>query len=1349
MNKVLGLCFFPAFVPPSNGGQSRLFNFYRALSRRHEITLLTSTYVGVEEEVIQHGTNFIERRIPKDDHYVRQYVELERLSSGGDLSGPAVAACRSLPTKLHQAYLEEYRNAESLIFDDPFTACCDLFAGTDNKPRIYHSYNCESELYAELHPSDASRPIRDLVRSAEMRILKNADLVLYCNETDLTAFREMVPDTTFEALYTPNGMTPVAASRRTWSSNGGALRAVFVGSGHLPNVRAADFIARKVAPRLPEITFDIIGSCLSEGSYPANLHRHGVVDDVEKMVILSGADVALNPMAEGGGSNVKVLEYFSFSLPVLSTSFGMRGIQAEAGREYLEVSFENFVQSLRGVAADAAALKAIGTSGNALALRSYTWETILQPVAERVESLVNSRAAKDLEYFVLVLNDYDSFWRIGGGSIRTRGLYEAVQHWCPVVFVSFSQDGALSARKHDEGITVINVPMTEEHVADLSRVNARSHVDAGDILASRHCCVNPWLRMIYYTLRLSARCIVVEHCYMARLPLAWRDRFVYSSQNNETELKKSILSGHPLKSELLSEVDHIERVAVECSAATIAVSQESAEDLVKGKRAAGPIIVVRNGAAMPAASESVERARGSIQRKFGKRDVVFLGSAHSPNVDAAHFIVKRLAPKCPDVRFHLLGSVCSAVLQVPTNVKLWGVVDEVRKSAVMQSCVLALNPMSTGSGSNVKLADYLANGLFTISTDFGQRGYPDSVKEHVNTVPLEKFPEAIRRMIDEPTLCSITEKTKRCALFERDLSMRRIAQRFIETLDALGQSKKRVLFVTYRYTDPALGGAEVFIEKIVRALGESSEYDVDVVAPEISEIHSHFRFSEEYSFEQELGAPVDIPNVRFGRFPADPLDRKTIHSQLRKAWAAQPNFEQAVDRSLYTYYRETGLSWGWGNPDGDHACTTRWSYTECGIFLFEAARVDLEGYAPDEIVTIAYSSGQAIGGPWTLKDQFSLTFQAEAGEVRFVTSCPQRQSDPRPLGFRLSRLTIDGRALDLSAATLLETYLSSLSAVQNFRLLDQAAKLSRNAMGVRLTDGRGPWSRSLEHFIANHVADYDLVVTHNNVFRPAVVAIDAAKKQGVPSILIPHAHLDDDFYHFPDCLDSARNATLVLAAPKAACKFLGQKGCNVRYLPAGCDADEKFTQQDGEAFRKLHPSPRPFILVLGRKAMGKGYRQVIEAVEQLNRNGLDLQVVLIGPDDDGVAVNSPNAVYLGRQPRQVVRGALQSCLAVCNMSSSESFGVVLLEAWLAGKPVIANENCAAFRDIAVDEENSLLVDPRMTGNAIRKLLAHPDLGARLGREGKRKAVWFDWRSVQERFVKTCTALTRTKSGEEE
>ena len=246
----------------------------------------------------------------------------------------------------------------------------------------------------------------------------------------------------------------------------------------------------------------------------------------------------------------------------------------------------------------------------------------------------------------------------------------------------------------------------------------------------------------------------------------------------------------------------------------------------------------------------------------------------------------------------------------------------------------------------------------------------------------------------------------------------------------------------------------------------------------------------------------------------------------------------------------------------------------------------------------------------------------------------------------------------------------------------------------------------------------------------------------MPSILIPHAHLDDDFYHFPDWLESARNASLVLAVPRAACDFLAEKGCNVRYLSAGCDATEQFTPQDQEAFRQVHTSTRPFVLVLGRKAGAKGYRQIIDAVEQLNRDGVDVQTVLIGPDDDGIPVDSPNAVYLGRQPRNVVRGALLSCLALCNMSSSESFGIVLLEAWLAGKPVIANKNCAAFHDMAVHNKNALLVDEDSLMVAIGNLILQPNLGISLAERGKGLAVNFDWNAVCEEFVSTCATVSR-------
>jgi glycosyltransferase involved in cell wall biosynthesis len=857
---------------------------------------------------------------------------------------------------------------------------------------------------------------------------------------------------------------------------------------------------------------------------------------------------------------------------------------------------------------------------------------------------------------------------------------------------------------------------------------------------------NPWLTAVYRVLRQSSRCIVAEHCYLARLPLTYGDRFVYASQNNETELKRTLLEEHPLKIELMNEVEGIERLSVERSAATIAVSQDDAESLVQGKRTAGPVIVVRNGSTAPATGGDVECAKEDFHPRIGDRAVLFLGSAHIPNIESAHFILNDLAPKCPDVEFHLLGSICSSISNPPSNVYLWGVVDEVIKSAVMQSCKLALNPMTSGSGSNVKLADYIANGLFVISTEFGIRGYPSAIQEHVSLVPLDGFSSAIRTALENDGNFSHEAVLSRRKLFERKLMMRRIAQRFVETLRGLEKIKLRVLFVTYRYTYPTLGGAEAHIEKFIRALGESGEFDVDVVAPEISGIQNYLRFSETYSFDNTLAAPVDIPNVRFARFPVEPPSPQMIRSQLQRAWFAQPRFEHALDEVLRESYSEHGHTWGWGPPGIDGERTGRWSYVECGLFVHKASKVSLEGYAPKLMVATIYNADQIICGPNKLWGEFKLSFQAEAGDIRLSISTPSITSDifpledVCPLGALISKVEIDGQPLDILSHTLIQKKILLLSAEKTIRLLDQASLKSRTALGIRLTDGRGPWSDSLERFITDHVADYNLLITHNNVFRPASVAIDEAKKHGIPSILIPHAHLDDDFYHFPDWMESCRNASLVLAAPRVACDFLAEKGCKVEYLTAGYDSTEQFTSHDENAFQRIYSSARPFVLVLGRKAIAKAYQQIIDACERLNQEGCDLQIVLIGPDDDGIPVDSPNAVYLGRQPRNVVRGALLTCMALCTMSTSESFGIVLLEAWQAGKPVIANKHCAAFGDFAVHGYNSLLVDYEDLAEAMRSLLLNQELRELLAKNGRKSVAIFDWQSITNQFLAYCKEI---------
>lgn len=1344
--KILAFCFFPAYVPPENGGQSRLFNFYRALSRWHDVTLLTSGPLLGEEERVCHGTSFVERRIPKDEHFAREYEALRAFACGdGDLSAPALAAASGWATPLHQAWLEEYESADLIIHDFPFTIGYDLLAGLDGKPRVYNAHNSESQLYRALHPSVEAAVIHRQIEAAERRMLQCADLVLYCGEDDLADFRRRAPEADFAALFVPHGMSLVGVPGAV--GEGGARQkksfsAVFMGSAHPPNNEAANFIATVLAPRLPGVTFHLLGSCTVAAPLPANVHRHGVVSETEKRALLGLADVALNPMASGSGANVKVFDYLAHGLPVLSTAFGMRGIEAEAGKTFVQAELDGFVAMLAAASTGELDLGPIAAAGQALAQERYTWEALAAKASEALQALLAQVSARSDSY-VLVLNDYDSFSMTGGGATRTRGLYEVVAGWSPVVFLCFSSDGRLQVSPYGERILVMQVPRTRQHEEELAYFSGRNAVSVGDIVAGRHCLKNPWLVALYRILKERARAIALEHCYLADLPAYWGDRFVYSSQNHELLLKERLLDQHIDRGSLLADVARWEAFCVESPAAVVAVSVEDAATLAQGRETAAPVLVVGNGAAEPeygvaVMARQVELALAAPRSQLA---AVFLGSAHMPNIEAARYLVEKIVPRCPQVQFHLIGSVCETLPAAPANVRYWGMLDDLDKAAVMQACDVALNPVITGSGSNIKLADYVGNGLFVLSTPFGSRGYEALTADHRHLCALEHFADELNRLAPGDVLFQQLAREQRKALFHAHFSMRVQSERFVSLLQDLEKPKKRVLYVAYRYTSPPLGGAELNMERFVRALGESGEFGVDVIAPQVSRIHSHWRFAEEYSWEEGAGAPVDIANVRFARFPLTVPDSAVTDKRLRSAWAAQPLFEQAVSRRLESRYDASGLAWGWSYPEGKDGDARRWGFARCALYCATAASVTLEGYAPESLVISAWHEGRQIAGPECFEGRFQWQLPAVQGELVLESSVAQAATDPRPLGFLLRQLRIGGLAVNLAAATLWQQRLQELAAAEAFAVLDEAATVSRGRSDVSLTDGRGPWSAPMERFIADHVSEYDLVVAHNNVFRPAVVAMAEAGRHKVPSLLIPHAHLDDDFYHFPDVLRSAQEASRVLVVPRVAAEFLAGKGCRALYMPAGCDAAEQFSPGDVAAFREVCPLSEPFVLVLGRKAGAKGYRHIVEAVERIRAAGNALTVVLIGPDDDGVPLQGDGVRYLGPQPRAVVRGALQSCLALCNMSISESFGIVLLEAWLAGKPVIANRYCAAFHDLAEHEHNALMVDESELKEAIVRLMGDAQLAQRLAANGIEVVRQFDWPLVAGRFLELCRELT--------
>jgi glycosyltransferase involved in cell wall biosynthesis len=179
----------------------------------------------------------------------------------------------------------------------------------------------------------------------------------------------------------------------------------------------------------------------------------------------------------------------------------------------------------------------------------------------------------------------------------------------------------------------------------------------------------------------------------------------------------------------------------------------------------------------------------------------------------------------------------------------------------------------------------------------------------------------------------------------------------------------------------------------------------------------------------------------------------------------------------------------------------------------------------------------------------------------------------------------------------------------------------------------------------------------------------------------------------------------------------------------------------GDLRRQLGiPEGAPIVLYVGRIASGKGIEHLLAAAREIP----DAHVVLAGPDDrHGVATEAPRVHRLPmteEPPHALYPQADVFVLA----SAGESFGMVAAEAAAAGTPVIVSERCgiASF----FEDGEALVVpyerDAVVTG--VRRVLADPDLRARLARggiEAARRTSWDRVTDAQEEIYRAAASRT--------
>jgi glycosyltransferase involved in cell wall biosynthesis len=89
---------------------------------------------------------------------------------------------------------------------------------------------------------------------------------------------------------------------------------------------------------------------------------------------------------------------------------------------------------------------------------------------------------------------------------------------------------------------------------------------------------------------------------------------------------------------------------------------------------------------------------------------------------------------------------------------------------------------------------------------------------------------------------------------------------------------------------------------------------------------------------------------------------------------------------------------------------------------------------------------------------------------------------------------------------------------------------------------------------------------------------------------------------------------------------------------------------------------------------------------------------------------------------QTKTDALAACDLLCVPSSQESFGGVLVEAWMLGKPVVAGP-APAVRAVVTESHDGYLVsqEPGAIAERILYLLDRPSLRQEMGQHGRAKA----------------------------
>jgi len=311
----------------------------------------------------------------------------------------------------------------------------------------------------------------------------------------------------------------------------------------------------------------------------------------------------------------------------------------------------------------------------------------------------------------------------------------------------------------------------------------------------------------------------------------------------------------------------------------------------------------------------------------------------------------------------------------------------------------------------------------------------------------------------------------------------------------------------------------------------------------------------------------------------------------------------------------------------------------------------------------------------------------------------------------------------------------------------------------------GVYHRLLQAVDGGHELDYDdqLDFMRGTINSHALIAYIKQHREGRRFVFLPYLYgptfwgikalkgmavmipcLHDEFQARWPVMQTLFRSTrqVIFLSPEEQSLAVSLYGDGMAHMPVLGVGIESRAAGDAQRFRRKFGIRSPFLLYAGRKDRGKNVAQLIDFMTVFNQSRPEaLQLVFIGGGDASlIPGDRSDMIDLGFVSESDKRGAMRAALAICNLSTMESFSLVIMEGWLQQRPAIVSRQSPVTAGHCTRCNGGFAVS---TGEAfcraVDQLMASPQTATEMGANGKRYVeAHFNWERLLPRYVEAIT-----------